>query len=205
MRLLIVVMLCVSCMVGMSSCRDGGEAPGLYGDLNNVDHDRAKIRKLVEKMSAAKTMLDDPDAEAQYEEAKEALILIGSGIQGTLFEELASSDDWGVRFGIVNVLSAIGTQRMVEPLISVLDDSEAQVAWMAMQTLQVVCNHYPIPKDEAAFKAAGGTGLPPIPVAADDGESQERVWREWHAINGYMHKEQWLKWWEVNKLRVRIE
>ena len=205
MRFSLVFVVSLSLVLGLSSCRDTGESPGLYGDIGELDQDRDKIRKLVDKLSAAKTMLEDPDAEAQYEEAKEELIIIGSGIQGVLFEELASSEDWGVRFGIVNVLSAIGTQRMVEPLISVLDDPEPQVAWMAMQTLQVVCNHYPIPEDEEAFKANGGKGLPPIPFAEDDGESQERVWREWHAINSYLHKESWEKWWDDNKLRVRIE
>ena len=204
LRLFVVGMILLCGTVVLSSCRDNSEAAGLYGETGDLDQDRKKIRKLVQKLSAAKTMLDDPNAEAQYEESKEALILIGSSIQGVLFEELAASDDWGVRYGIVNVLSAIGTQRMVEPLISVLDDEEAQVAWMAMQTLQIVCNHFPIPKDEAAFKA-GGTGLPPIPVAEDSGESQERVWREWHAINGYMHKTVWTTWWDENKLRVRIE
>ena len=106
-------------------CRS--QSQGLYG-VGDIEGDRGKIRKLVGKLAAAKTMIESAEDEATFEEAKSALILMGSNIQGVLFEELASSDDWGVRYGIVHVLSAIGTQRMVEPLIAVLDDPEPQVA-----------------------------------------------------------------------------
>ena len=185
------------------SCRSE-PSKGLYG-VNDLDQDRKEVRKLVAKLSAAKTMIESADDEATFEEAKEALILMGSGIQSVLFEELASSDDWGVRYGIVHVLSAIGTQRMVEPLISVLDDPEPQVAWFATQTLQIVCEHVAIPANVDEATAEGANGLPPLPVSEDDGASQERAWRDWHSANGFTHRQAWEAWWEEKKMRVSIE
>ena len=206
MRITVLIMVLLFAVIGLTSCRDSDDLDNSkFGSNNESKADRGEIRKLVAKMAAAKTMRDSADDEVTYEESKEALILLGSGIQNVLFEELASNDDWGIRYGIVHVLSAIGTKRMVEPLIAVLDDPEPQVAWMSMQVLQVVCGYYPIPDGPEDMKALGASGLPPIPVGSDDGLSQERLWGEWHAINGYEHKAVWDRWWQQNQQRVNIE
>lgn len=194
--ILVVVMIClVGCLE-----RNGDGSP--FGSDSSLSAERGEVRRLAAQLANAKTMREDVDAEVKYEEAKQELIAMGTGIQGILFEELAGSKDWGVRYGIVNVLSAIGNRRMVEPLIAVLDDPAPEVAWMAMQVLQVVCNHQMIP---AAESEAVEGGLPPLPQGDGDGASQERLWHTWHALNGRQHRELWERWWDENQHRVRIE
>lgn len=194
-----VIALALLCLGGCIE-RNGDGSP--FAGESSLGAERGEVRRLVEQLAAAKTMREDVDAEVEYEEAKKALIDMGTGIQGILFEELAGNEDWGVRFGIVNVLSAIGNRRMVEPLIAVLDDPAPEVAWMAMQVLQVVCNHQIVPASEA--EAVEG-GLPPLPQSDGDGASQERLWHTWHALNSRQHRELWVTWWDENQHRVRID
>ncbi|TVR41161.1 MAG: HEAT repeat domain-containing protein [Planctomycetota bacterium] len=197
-RLLLGLVAALLLLLGAAACTSQRGDRG-FGNGPLSDGERSEVRRQIRRLAAAKTMRENPEDEVRYEEAKRALEGRGSTIQGILLEELAASSDWGVRYGIVNVLSSVGTQRMVEPLIHVLDDTEPQVAWMAMVVLQVVCDHR-IPDP-----ASTDERFPPFVGDESDLDLNERNWRNWHAMHGRQLRDAWQKWWDENQHRLRIE
>lgn len=186
---------------GCSRDKDADEeSQRRYGSPDTVERDRREVRRLVRRLSVASSMDENPEHEVQFNENRDALIRMGSGIQGILLELLAESDDWGVRYGIVHVLSATGTKRMVEPLIQVLNDPEPRVAWIAMHVLRVVCDNQEIP----THGEAGENELPPVPLGETAAEQRDN-WSEWHAVHGSQLREAWTRWWRENQYRVRID
>ncbi|TVR16332.1 MAG: HEAT repeat domain-containing protein [Planctomycetota bacterium] len=198
--ILLIVCASVSVFTACSRGESGEQSQRRYGSPDTVERDRREIRRIVRRLSVADTMHDNPEHEVQFNENRDALIRMGSGVQGILLELLAESEDWGERYGIVHVLSATGTKRMVEPLIQVLNDPEPRVAWIAMHVLRVVCDNQEIPQQGEA----GENQLPPVPLAETAAE-QRRNWNEWHAVHGSQLREAWTQWWRENQYRVRIE
>jgi outer membrane murein-binding lipoprotein Lpp len=195
-KFLVVVAIVFACAV-LSGCNE--DQPFRIIDQATFEED--EIKDEIAKLAAIKEAGTDPEADADYEEAKAVLIQRGAGIQSILFEELAANEDWGVRLGIVHVLDSVGTKRMVEPLIERLTDPHHRVAFKAMYSLRGVTGHQVVPE----FGEVDGIPAIPQPAQGFDPKAQMQLFSEWHAMNGNRLQDKWSAWWAINANRVDIE
>lgn len=170
---------------------------GLYTDGGPVgEEEQAEVEARIADLAAAAD-LDDPDAEARYNDAVHELTLRGSSIEPLLVEALAGSQDWAIRYGVIHVLDGVGTRSCIEPLIAVLDDPHYLVAYKAVHTLRVLCEHREIPADAGT---ADPDGLPPVPPPDRDDldiDAALKPWITWHDRHGPALRDAWSEWWAV--------
>ncbi len=184
----------------------GDERKEIYStDATPVTDEKEKaLREDLAKLAKGKD-LDDPANSVVYDEAKRNLISRGATIETRLVETLGSSTDWGVRMGVVEVLSATGTKRCVEALIGVLEDPQPLIAYNADSILRVMCHHREIPERGKPITA---NGLPPVPlrdpkVLALDAD--EKIWAAWYGEHHQALKKAWTDWWAMNKDKTKID
>ncbi len=203
MKGMVAIMVALMALVACDGHRDDA---GLFGrsegrGSRSRDREAARISALIADLRYWR-QIDDPDAEARYDKAKEELILMGPDIEPDLIEALYEHDDWGVRYGCVEILGAIATRNSIEALIHVLADPEPEVALPAMALLRVLTDHQEIPEE-----GRSESGLPAVPRRGEDDfdrDADMRIWRAWHESNGENLRRAWRAWWEENKRRVDI-
>jgi HEAT repeat protein len=166
-------------------------------------NDRAAMLADIASLANAKD-LKNPDHDHAYNKALDALIVRSSRIEPSLIEALAGNDDWGVRYGVVNVLKAIGTRRCIEPLMGVLEDPQPLVALSANNLLCALTKHVVIP-------AAGEPprdGLVAVPLRLENDlalDAEEKLWSAWHGQYRAALRTAWRTWWEANKATTVVE
>ncbi|MDA3962988.1 MAG: HEAT repeat domain-containing protein [Planctomycetota bacterium] len=196
----IALVMCV--LAGCTSVFDR-ESDGLFEEGGPLsEEEQAEVKEQIANLSAAASP-EDPDAEAVFNDAVQNLTLRGSSIEPLLIEALAGSEDWAIRYGVINVLDGVGTRSSVEPLIAVLDDNHYLVALKAMYLLRVICDHQEIPNE-----GVSANGLPAVPPANPDDldvDAWMKSWIRWHDKHGTALRETWAEWWRVHSGRVIIE
>lgn len=179
------------------------DANGLFEEGGPLSkEEKAAVAKAIEDLALAKD-LDDPDDEASYNDAVLDLTLRGSAIEYLLIEELSENQDWGVRYGVINVLDSVGTRASVEPLIAALADPHYLVAYKANHTLRVMCKHQEIPDE-----GEGANGLPAVPPFDPedlDPGAQFKPWIRWHAEHAEDLRDAWRTWWKTEGNGVVID
>jgi hypothetical protein len=169
-----------------------------------VDEKEKALRDDLAKLARGKD-LDDPANSVVYDEAKRSLISRGATIETRLIETLGSSTDWGVRLGVVEVLSATGTKRCVEALIGALEDPQPLIAYNADSILRVMCHHREIPEHG---KPTGANGLPPVPLRDPKAlalDADEKIWVAWYGEHHQALHKAWADWWSMNKDKTKID
>ncbi|MHC5068336.1 MAG: HEAT repeat domain-containing protein [Planctomycetota bacterium] len=208
--LLVILSFCT--LVLMSGCQQSRSSDdigddGLFtGSGPITDEEREEVRAEIADLALVAQADVDPDAEVRYNQAVQALTLRGGRVENMVIEELAGSDDWALRYGAINVLDGIGSQACVPAVIAALADEHYMVAFKALHTLRVLCDHREIP--EAADAPAGANGLPgiPAPDPSDlDREAALKPWLRWHARYGDALRAAWEAWWQANSTSVIIQ
>lgn len=168
--------------------------------VEEMNLDEKAILAEVDQLKNATLIGEDDEAEGLYDEAVHALTQRGSHIEGILIEQLNTSDNAGVRYGILNVLDAIGTRRSVEPIIETIMDPDALVAQKALFSIEAITGHQMVP--ETGVK----DGIPAIPLNENGGEAEAlQTFTTWHGQNGQNLYDNWTSWWGRNKDTVKIE
>ena len=193
MKTILIVLMC--CALFACESRKG----------KHVDHltaiDEAKVKEQIAILSEG-SKADDADAEFRYNEARDGLIKMGTGVEPFILFEMKNGRDWSVRLGCIEVLDGIGTKKCVEPLIECLLDEHPLVAQKAMYSLRVFCGHRIVPDTDMP-----GAPVPPIPQRAEN-ESFEKdytIWVAWHEQNRKAFYRAWVEWWKANKGEVTVE
>jgi len=119
-----------------------------------------------------------------------------------LLEALRGSEFWGVRYGALDVLDAVGDRDCIEALIETLADEQPLVALKALYLLRHMTDHREIPE---AGVAESGLPAVPDPVAGDPVDMHEQLWNIWHGQHGELLQKSWTYWWTQNKLKTSIE
>ncbi len=167
-----------------------------------AESQRQEMLKAINELAYGKDPANTEHSK-RYDDARDRLIRRGSGIEHELIDELRRSDDWAVRYGLVEVLQATGTRACVPHLIAVLDDPEPLVAYMANQALVEMTKHSEIP-------GSGGTapnGLPPVPKRDPknlDLDAEQQLWATWQRVHGGTLRSAWDGWWTTNKDEIAI-
>lgn len=160
-----------------------------------------EIKALIEELSHYRSV-DDLDSEETYRNAVFELTMRGSAAEPLLVDALATSDDWGIRYGALEVLDSVGTNRSVETLIGRLNDAEPQVALKALFTVRAITAHSEVPLEGIA-----PSGLPAIPQRAPDDyepDTEIRNWTAWHAQHGALLQATWQSWWASPENREAV-
>ena len=190
-------------MLALSGCGDERDVIFSTAPANTVVDDRDAMLVDIANLANGKD-LKNPDHDHAYNKALDALIARGARIEPSLIEALAGNDDWGVRYGAVNVLKAIGTRRCVEPLMGALEDPQPLVALSANNLLCALTKHVVIP-------AAGEPprdGLVAVPLRPENDlalDAEEKLWSAWHGQYRVALHTAWRTWWVANKATVVVE
>jgi len=199
------VVVCVLCILG--ACNDNLDRDkGLFGQDEQTDGERdeedAAIDADIEALADWK-QIDDPDAAVAYDDARRRLEMRGTAVQPQLIAALATSDDWGIRYGAIEVLDSIGTRDCIDVLIDTLDDQRPAVAYKAMMSLRVICDHREIPTEGVAEN--GLSAVPEPPADSLERHVRHRLWKAWHQEHAVALERAWKRWWEANRRELVIE
>ncbi len=201
----VVLVVATACVVfAITGCDDGRDP---IFDTNLPAHSNVSRQEIEVEIAelANYRKLSDAESTKRYHDAKDKLINRGTAIENQLIEALLGNRDWGVRYGVIDVLKATATRNSVEPLISTLVDSEPLVALNAEHLLQGLTKHREIPE---AGKPVGANGLPPVPLRDPKElalDADEKLWAAWHHDNSEKLKQSWSAWWAANKSQVKVE
>ena len=147
---LIMLVLVLSSTIVSSGCKRDNTGSITNNGLDKMHHERQEVlNKYVPDLAAA-AELEDPDREVAYYDAVKALIKEGSAIESQLIEVLATSNEWGQRYGVIEVLNAVGTRASIPMLIESLADDHAIVSLKALSLLRVLCDHREVPAGQSA-------------------------------------------------------
>jgi len=190
MRRLLPVLLVL--LVLVPAC--DGDRPDVWEDDERQAMEENEVRALAAKLVCGEKAEDgDVEAELDFEDLVHKLKLQGSEIEPVLIEILGATDSWGVRLGVVDVLTAIGTKACVDAMLGLLQDEHPKVAWEALGWLRVVLDH-----QETPDKVEPDHPLPPLPSRYDD-------WPEYRRRFGAALHQRWTKWWEANRDQTTVD
>ncbi len=189
------------------SCAGCGDGRSKVFDVETdpvSNEQRKEVAKEIAQLAKGKdpSKLDD---DVIYDHAVSKLTARGAAIEPQLIEALGGSDDWAVRFGVIEVLNSVGTRACVDSLILALDDPKPLVALRAQKLLQIMCKHQEIPDPG---QPTGANKLPPVPqrdASALANDTEEKLWAEWHKAHGADLHAAWRTWWQANQKSVVIE
>lgn len=180
-------------------CREPG-VQSTFDARAYEDPDEAKeVQGLIQRMQAFEQSDADPAKEADYVKARDALIPKGNLIQPQLIEALNGDPSWGVRYGTIEVLNAVGDKKCVDSLIAVLTDPHPQVALMSLYLLRQLTSHRIVPETGTSPE-----GIPAVPRrGADDPLARDyELWEKWQGQHGPALQRAWRDWWAVNRNKV---
>ena len=190
-------------MLALSGCGEDRELIFSTEPVTSTVDDRVAMLADIASLANAKD-LKNPDHDHAYNKALDALILRSSRIEPSLIEALAGSDDWGVRYGVVNVLKATGTRRCIEPLMGALEDAQPLVALSANNLLCALTKHVVIPTAGEPPR----DGLIAVPLRPENDlalDAEEKLWSAWHVQYRVALHSAWRTWWEANKATAVID
>lgn len=195
----------VALTVLAASCEKARQAETKVFDRGfhaHVEADRKAIKAAIAELHHWRS-IDDPESAAAYDEAKAELTAQGVAAEPELIEAIYESDEWGVRYGCIEVLDSVGTRNCVDVLIHCLQDPHPEVALKAVYSLRGMLGHREIP---ASGRSANG--LEPVPErGADDldPEADMRIWTAWYESHGADLHRAWKNWWETNRRTAEID
>ena len=193
----VLFLLAVALVLG--ACREPGVESTFDAKVYEDPAEAKKVHALIQRMQAFEQAEADPAQEADYVKARDELIPKGNVIQPQLIEALNGDASWGVRYGAIEVLNAVGDKKCVDSLIAVITDPHPQVALLAEYLLRQLTSHRIVPETGASPE-----GIPAVPRRAG-GEPLARdyeLWEQWHAQHAAVLQRAWRDWWAVNKNKV---
>ena len=204
MRQPALIACAVLAVLACAGCGSGDGEEGFRANPTKTeDPDDREVRLAIAALAKG-GQPSDPESSVTYDKAVNELILRGVKIETRLIDALRSDPDPWVRFGCVEVLTAIATKASVEHLIAVLDDSEPLVAHRANKALEVLTG-------ERMISVAGKPADKPLPAvpARPEGDkaldADQRMWAAWHAEHKAELKAAWERWWTANRADFKLK
>jgi HEAT repeats len=192
-------LLIVTGVLLLGACRDPGVQSTFDPKVYEDPAEAKKVHALIQRMQAFEQADADPGKEADYVKVRDELIPKGNVIQPQLIEALNGDPSWGVRYGAIEVLNAVGDKKCVDSLIAALTDAHPQVGLMSLYLLRQLTAHRIVPETGTSPE-----GIPAVPRRGE-GEALGRdyeLWVQWRDRHGPALQRAWRDWWEVNKNKV---
>ena len=180
--------------------KDMFDAKGMSGP--QVELDEQEVSGYIDQLDHYQ-QINDPKSEVLYDEAIVWLTKQGSYIEPYLIERIASTDNWAVKFGALNVLDSVGTKRSIESFIACLLDNNPEVSLKALYNLRAFSGRRFIPKNGKSEH-----GMPPVPprdVNNFEPGADLQIWQTWTREYGAILHRTWEAWWNTNKERLLVQ
>jgi hypothetical protein len=216
----LVVAALVLVLFATSGCLgpDRGADPSPFNSDSYVEDEKTILAEVQELRHGKR--IEDPSSSAIFDAAVIKLTARGTMVERYLIEALRGDEDWGVRYGVIQVIDSVGTKKSMEPLIEALEDDHPLVAQKAMYTLRVFTDHRLVPAtpreadaempEPATVVLEDGTEvtLPPIPRIAPedyDPDAEYRLWVTWWNQHKQDLRVAWATWYQQNSSDVVLE
>ncbi len=207
-----LTVLC-ACAFFVTSCSDSNRpSGGILGPTDGAEEQEVTEAEIVDAIQALRNyrlsyisersndMSGEAQAAKEYSDAVAQLTDYGARVEPYAFEALSSSEDWGIRYGALEVLDSIMISKSgMELLITAMGDANALVAMKALWSLRALSGR--------ETYETGRNDLPADPAYAEGMSSTdyETLWRRYFLDNGPALQKAWRIWWTKNQESFNLD